>query len=407
MSVIRGARTFRIVSKNLGSVKMRIVHLCLGNYFADGYSYQENMFTKFHMQEGHEVYVIASLQTYDANGKVTFMEMRKPYLTEHGVEVTRIPYKKDNKIYRKIRKFKGLAQALEAKAPEVLFIHNCQFADMKKVVKYLKDHPEVKVYCDSHADYSNSATNWFSKNILHKILWRRSAKLIEPFATKFYGVLPARVEFLKELYKLPAEKCELLVMGADDDLVEANLKPEVKAEIRKKYGIADDDFLLMFGGKIDLFKQQLLLLMDAVNEIDNPKLKLIVFGSVVPEMKEAIEARVSDKVKYIGWVQSDESYPLFASCDLAVFPGRHSVFWEQVTGQGIPLLVKHWDGTTHVDIGGNVKFLYDDSKEEIKNAVLEIVNNPSVYAEMKRVAEENGMKVFSYRDIARRSIEEV
>lgn len=386
---------------------MKVLHLCLGAFFPDGYSYQENLLPKFHRQLGYEVSVIASLQTFDKNGNFTYMNLCDPYINENGIEVTRLGFANNNKVCKILKKYKGLTPCLETAEPDIIFIHNCQFSNMHEIVKYLKRHPKVRVYVDNHADYSNSATNWFSKNILHKILWRRSAKLIEPFATKFYGVLPARVEFLKELYKLPAEKCELLVMGADDDLVEANLKPEVKAEVRKKYGIADDDFLLMFGGKIDLFKQQLLLLMDAVNEIGNPKLKLIVFGSVVPEMKEAIESRVSDKVKYIGWVQSDDSYPLFASCDLAVFPGRHSVFWEQVTGQGIPLLVKHWDGTTHVDIGGNVKFLYDDSKEEIKNAVLEIVDNPQLYAEMKRVAEENGMKEFSYRDIARRSIEEV
>lgn len=386
---------------------MKVLHLCLGAFFPDGYSYQENLLPKFHRQLGYDVSIIASLQTFDKNGNFTYMDLCDPYINENGIEVTRLGFANNSKVCKVLKKYRGFMPCLEKANPDIIFIHNCQFSNMNEIVKYLKKHPEVRVYVDNHADYSNSATNWFSKNILHKILWRRSAKLIEPFATKFYGVLPARVKFLQELYKLPAEKCELLVMGADDDLVEANLKPEVKAEVRKKYGIADDDFLLMFGGKIDLFKQQLLLLMDAVNEIDNPKLKLIVFGSVVPEMKEAIEARVSDKVKYIGWVQSDESYPLFASCDLAVFPGRHSVFWEQVTGQGIPLLVKHWDGTTHVDIGGNVKFLYDDSKEEIKNAVLEIVDNPQLYAEMKRVAEENGMKEFSYRDIARRSIEEV
>ena len=43
------------------------------------------------------------------------------------------------------------------------------------------------------------------------------------------------------------------------------------------------------------------------------------------------------------------------------------MFWEQVAGMGIPMVCKYWEGTTHVDCGGNVKFLYRDSVEEIKS----------------------------------------
>ena len=382
---------------------MRIVHLCLGNYFADGYSYQENMLTKFHKQDGHEVYVIASLQTYDANGKVTFMEMKEPYLTEHGVEVTRIPYKKDNKLCRKIRIFKGLYEALESKHPEVLFIHNCQFADMKKVVRYLKAHPEVKVYCDSHADYSNSATNWFSKNILHKFLWRRSAKLIEPFATKFYGVLPARVKFLQELYKLPPEKCELLVMGADDECVEAALHPDIRQRIRSEFNLDEKDYVVITGGKIDHNKPQTLELMEAVNETDDPSFKLLVFGSVVPELRQRFDELISDRVIYIGWKKSEEIYNYFAAADLIAFPGLHSVLWEQAVAMGKPCAFRKIDGFQHIDLDGNCVYFEEDSVEAYKKV---LVNAKPLSSDMQKIAMEKGMKVFSYKKIAKKALEE-
>ena len=31
------------------------------------------------------------------------------------------------------------------------------------------------------------------------------------------------------------------------------------------------------------------------------------------------------------------------------------------------MIVKYWEGTTHVDIGGNCEFIYKDSVEEIRN----------------------------------------
>lgn len=384
---------------------MRIVHLCLGSFFPDNYSYQENMLPKFHKQQGNHVEVIASLATFDENGKPTYMEHGGTYQNEYDIKVTRLEYRKPLKIYHRMKRYIGTYAALEAAKPEILFIHGCQFMDMDIVVRYLKKHKGIRVYVDNHADFSNSATNWLSKNILHKIFWRHTAQMVEPYTTKFYGVLPARVDFLKNLYKLPPEKCELLVMGADDDLVEAAEKPEVRREIRSKYHIAEDDFLIMTGGKIDQFKTQTLLLMKAVQKIKNPKVKLIVFGSITTDLKEKVNALADgEKVQSIGWIQAKDSYQYFAAADLVVFPGRHSVFWEQVAAQGIPMLCKKWDGTTHVDVGGNVRFLEKDSADEIQAAIEELLNQPEKYQQMKRVAVEQGKKTFLYSDIAKRCI---
>ena len=110
------------------------------------------------------------------------------------------------------------------------------------------------------------------------------------------------------------------------------------------------------------------------------------------------------KVQYIGWIRSEESYRYFAASDLVVFPGRHSVFWEQVAAQGIPMLVKDWPGTHHIDLGGNVYFLKEDSAEEIQEEIEALIEHPQTYQKMKSVAVEKGMQAFSYSHIARAAI---
>ncbi len=386
---------------------MKVVHLCLSAFFPDGYSYQENMLPKFHKEMGHEVEVIASLLTFDANGKPCYMPEAKTYINEHGIQVTRLNYRKPLKVYRALRRYEGLKETLEKAAPDVLFIHNCQFLDISVVVAYLKKHPNVRVYVDNHADFSNSATNWVSRKVLHGIVWKYCAHRINPYTKKFYGVLPARVDFLRNIYGLPHDKCELLVMGADDDAVQAAAKPEVRQEIREKYGLKDDDFVIMTGGKIDAYKTQTLLLMEAVKRIGTPRVKLIVFGSVTQELMEQVKALADgEKVQYIGWVLAKDSYKYFAAAELVVFPGRHSVFWEQVAAQGIPMLCKEWAGTTHVDAGGNVKFLTQDSVDEIQAEIEHLLTHPEAYAEMKQIATQKGAVAFSYRHIARVAIEE-
>ena len=384
---------------------MKVVHLCLGSFYPDNYSYQENLLPKFHKELGYDVEVIASTQSFDEHGKVCYLQNTGTYQNEFDIRVTRIPYKTQSKIWKKLRRYQGCYDALKKANPDIIFVHGGQFLDIDQVVKYVKEHPKVVVYVDNHADFSNSATNWFSKNILHKVIWRHCEKEIEPYTKKFYGVLPVRVDFLKDVYRLPASKCELLVMGADDGLVKDAVDSHARENIRKQYNIADNDFLVMTGGKIDKWKTQTLLLMQAIQNIHFENVKLIVFGSVTQELEEKVK-RLADgqKVQYIGWVQSKDSYKYFAAADLVVFPGRHSVFWEQVTGQGIPMLVKDWPGTHHVDLGGNVYFLEDDSVEEIQNRIGYLLDNPERYREMKRIAMEKGMKTFSYRNIAERAL---
>lgn len=385
---------------------MKILHLCLASFYIDNFSYQENLLPKYHKKLGYDVEIISSLVSFDKNGKPCLLNKGSSYINENNIPVTRLNFKKSiyniSKIFRQyIDLFKGIKKS----SPDIIFIHGCQFVDIKYVVKYLKENPEVKVYVDNHADFSNSATNLLSKYILHRIIWKHCAKIIEPFTTKFYGVLPARVDFLRNVYSLPHEKIELLVMGADDDMVEESSKTIEIKNIREKYNIQLNDFLIVTGGKIDNSKRQILLLMDAVSKIESSNVKLIVFGSVIEEIKDEVERLVDgNKIQYIGWIPSSLSYDYFAIADLAVFPGRHSVFWEQVVGMGIPCIFKFWEGTTHVDVGQNCMFLYQDSVDEIKEKLELIINDPELYNRMKNASKEKGMEIFSYLSISKRSI---
>lgn len=379
---------------------MRILHCCLACFYIDNYSYQENILPRYHKLMGHEVKIVASTESFDKNGLITYVEPKR-YTNEDGIEVVRLPYVKylPDKVVKKLRRYKGLWEELLDFEPEFIFIHDIQFLDIDIIRKYAKTH-EVKIVADCHADFSNSARNFISKYILHGLIYKHCAQLIEPYVTKFYGVLPARVDFLKNVYKLPAKKVDLLVMGSEDVKAEEAMNPERISRNRVKYGVAPSDFVIVFGGKIDKHKTQVLMLMDAVNTMEDKNVKLLVFGSIIPDLKKAVEDRCSDRVKYIGWATSDQSYDYFGMADVVCFPGRHSVYWEQVAGMGIPLIVKRWDGTTHVNVGGNVLFLETDNVDEIKNAISKVQES---YDTFKKAAV-RGKDTFMYSKIAERCL---
>lgn len=380
---------------------MKIASICVNGLYTDGYSYHENLLPKYFKLNGNDVTIIASEYEFSENGLIR-KSSQNDYWDDNGIHVIRLRTKYNARITCKLKRFVGLYDCLEVIGPDIIFCHLFQFIDVKEVVRYKKNHPRVKLYIDSHSDFSNSASNWISKNIQHKVLWRFYAKKALPYTEKFYGVLPARVSFLIDMYDLPKEKVELLVMGADDDLARKASFASVRSTVRKEYGFDQDDFLIVNGGKVDQWKKQTLLLMDAVNQIENPKVKLLIFGPTSAELKDEVKKRCSERVKYIGWIPSESSYELFAAGDVACFPGRHSVFWEQVVGQGIPIICKYWEGTTHVDCGGNVKFLYHDSEEEIKAVLTDVMNKD---IEKMTITAQECKHSFLYSYLARKAIE--
>lgn len=385
---------------------MKVVHVCLSMGYTEGLNYQENIIIKYQAQAGHEVTLITTDHCFNG-GEWGLCQTESDYINPDGVHIIRLPFafRIPYKVNKHIGIFKGFKQILEELTPDIIFVHNVQFQDIRAVAAYKKKHPNVKFYVDNHSDFSNSARNWFTRNTLYRFWWKPCAKAVEKQVDIFYGVMPSRVDFLINIYGIAKEKTDLLVMGADDECIERAARPEVRKAFREKYHVKDNEFLIMTGGKIDAFKTQTLLLMQAVKEIANDKVKLLIFGSVEEQLKERLFALCDgDKIQYIGWAKGEQSYEFFASADLVVFPGRHSVYWEQVAAQGIPMLCKYWDGTTHVDIGGNVEFLMEDSVEVIKEKLLELLNNPDKYQEMKKVATSEKRNMFSYKQIAARSI---
>ena len=385
---------------------MRVLHCCLAAFYIDNYGYQENILPRMHKLQGHDVMIIASTETYVDKVHLGYT-VPGNYINENGIPVHRIPYNRflPHKFAVKLRYYTGLYEELRLFKPDFIFLHDVQFLSIKDIVQYIKDNPEVKVNADCHSDFRNSARGFISKNVLHGILYKHCVKQIMPYIGHFYGTLPARVDFLKIMYGTPDDRTDLLVMGADDQYVQLAKESNQRATIRKRYNIEDNTFLIVAGGKFDSWKRWILDVMDAVKLVSYElKVKLLVFGSVMEEegFKDEFDKRCDGKiVQYVGWIKGNESYNYFEASDLVIFAGLHSVLWEQAVGQGKPCIFKRLEGFSHIDLGGNCKFIQTSDKEEIVAAIKECIND---YPVMLRVAKEKGLKVFSYSEIAKKAL---
>lgn len=384
---------------------MKIAHLCLANFYVDNFAYQENILTKTHKEQGYDVEVIASTETYESSRVVKYLEPSS-YFNENGIKVTRLAYLKfiPAKLIRKLRLYSGLYKAIESFQPDIIFIHGAQFLSVYTIRNYIRNYPSVEVYVDGHSDFHNSAKTWLSKNILHKLIYRHCAQVLLPFTNKFFGVTPLRVKFFNEVYKIPVEKTELLVMGVDDLAIKNDDRQLIRMQIRKELGLNDTDIVIITGGQITE-RKNIHHLMDVVSSSFKDEIKLLVFGEPDSHMKELINEYFHEpNILKLGWLNPGEIYSYLYASDLAVFPGTHSVLWEECVGLGIPCIFKKWEGMEHVDIGGNCIFLKESNKSELFNVLSSLVQNESNLSGMQKVALSEGSKQFRYSQIAMQAI---
>ena len=377
---------------------MNIIHICLGCFYVEGMGYQENIITKMHAKQGHKVYVLTSDFAFNGKGEAIKKEDLE-YTNEFGVKVKVL--KRSGDFFGRYGKFEGLFNELQTLEPDVIFVHGGNFVSLNDVIKYCKK-TGCKMFMDQHSDYYNCPIKTIKQKIIFTGLFGHFMRKAVPYTTKFWGVTPWRCEYLRDVFKIPQNKIDLLIMGGDDDKIHFEKMPELRNDIRKELNLSDDDFVVVTGGKIDRTKN-IHLLMQAVAELGG-RVKLIVFGSPNAEMQEEItELSKNENICFLDWIPADKVYDYFLASDLCVFPGTHSVLWEQACACGVPSLFKYWEGMRHVSVNGNADFLYKDSKDEIKEKIADLFSDGEKYSQMKKAAQDCKNE-FIYSEISKKAI---
>lgn len=378
---------------------MKVVNIALQAPYNEGWGYHENLLPKWQRKNGNDVTLITTRFTNKKNDDGLEIVDVEEYINSNGVKIIRLDWLANIFLFRILRLYKNTYKTIELENPDFIFIHGCQFLDIFAIRRYLKKHPTVKASIDNHSDETNSAMTLPAK-LLHRICWNITANSIKNYVYKFYGVLPARCDFLKKYYGISEDKIDLLVMGADDDVVNA-ARDNINS-VKKKYDIDPNYFNIVCGGKFDHYKTEVLELMKSVNRLDN--VHLYIYGSIGDEIKDAFDTLISNKITYVGWLNQVDSYALLLNANIGVFPGRHSVIWEQCVGLGIPLIVKDLPGTHHIDLQNNCIFLKTCKEEEIYNILYNVISNETSYIEMKNASMSNKNRDFLYSEIAKKSI---
>lgn len=382
---------------------MKILHIAPNSPYNDYWGYQDNLLPKYHKKLGHDVTIIVPNKKHQ-NGKIIETECSE-YILRDGVKVIRLKindYK--NRIITNLNSKLPVYEYVKKINPDFIFFHGLLSTTIFDVIKYKKKiNPSCVVVQDNHLDYNiGRGVETFKDRMIrqyYRLINKKSIKYIE----RVYGVTPWRKIYAEDYFKIPKNKTDVLIMGADDEKIDFFHKDSIREKIRQKYKISKNDFLIVTGGKIDS-KKKIHYLMTACSGI--PDVKLLIFGSVSDEIKSLFNNLClnNKNIIYIGWIDSDKVYNIFFASDLVFFPGQHSVLWEQACASKVPCVFEYWKGMDHVNNGGNSDFIHDVSVSEIRQKIKSLKYTKKYY-DMKKVAESSATDIYLYSNIAQKSLE--
>ena len=382
---------------------MKIVHIAPRAPYNDYWGYQDNLLPKYQKKLGHDVTVIIT-NTMHKDGKIVETDCAD-YVLDDGVRVIRLKVKQyPHIVLTNMNSRLPVFGYLKEIHPDFIFYHSLHGTTIFDVIRYQKTiNPQCVIVQDNHEDYNNCNHPSGMKGKLVRAFQRYINRKATSYVSRVYGVTPWRKTYAEDYYRIPPAKTDVLIMGADDEKVDLANQESIRRRIRSESGVEDTDFLIVTGGKIDVEKH-IDSLMEACGEL--PGVKLLIFGQVSPGMQKEYSSLL-EKYKNlisIGWLKADQVYDYFLAADLVVFPGGHSVMWEQACACKVPCLVKRWEGMEHVNNGGNCGFLDDVSVDGLKKAIQELVFTEK-YDRMLEVAQSDATDIFLYSKIAEKSLE--
>lgn len=378
---------------------MKILHLMLANFYAEGFGYQENLLPRQNMLDGHEVRIIASTETRLPSGGLGYLPP-STYFNENGIKVTRIPYRKSlpHCVARKIRSYVGLYHLIQEFAPDVILHHGVTSYELLTLAKYQTDYPAVKIYADSHEMSSNSAQNLMSKQILHKRFYAPVLRKVLPYLQKILCVTTESMDFLERLYNIPLERMELYPLGGVLFSHEERLR--IRKGLRERLGIKDRDVVLVHSGKMSPEKRTADLLR-GFSQVQDERLFLLLIGSFTDDVKQSVEPLVQadSRVKCLGWKERTELFQYLCACDLYVQPGSQSATMQQALCCGSAAML--YPRKSHKDLVGESVF-YVKTVEDIRDVLTQIVKDPTVLEQKREQSFRLARNRLDYRALASR-----
>jgi len=289
---------------------------------------------------------------------------------------------------------------------------------IEQVIKHLRKHTYDLIIIENRPPYSLKVKKVSSAKIIYHI---HNSKLTKEsrYAEELYYAADQIIcvsDFITNEVKsiVPNDKkCVTVHNGIDLNAFSPNIKSSI---CRKNMGLTEDDFVLLFSGRINREKgiSELLDAFLSIKELSN--IKLLVIGSsfyggsntedlFINSLKEKIDC-ISNRIYFTGFIPYDRMPDYLSIADVSVIPS----IWDdpfpttvlEAQAMGLPIITTRRGGIPEEVSEENAILLETDEHfiENLANAILDLYQHPEKREAMAKASLERS-KLFDKETYAK------
>ncbi len=369
--------------------------------YDSGWTYQENLLPQACIENGHDVLCVASNVGVTNTGTLE----NKEYDNDPGY-IRRLDtiFTKFLKLSVRIRYLKDLFPVIEEFGPDVIFLHSMQTFNLWTLKRYKKKYPNVKIYYNSHTDYYTSGTNLISMVVLHKLIYKNLLNRYKDIAEKFFYVSPNCGRFMWEVYKIPREKTELMLLGGTVQSLEKIA--DDRKNVCEELGIPEESIIFVQAGKMDE-KKCLVETLKAFRKTSNNKFVLLIVGTISNSIKEEAETLIAedDRIYYLGWKKDKQLIRCLCAADVYVQPGKVSAILQTAMCCGCAMIANDLEDY-RILINSDNGWLISDANQ-VAECMKKIELNPDIVESMKISSRDVALNMLEQRNLVKKFTEQV
>lgn len=373
------------------------MHIGLASHYTEGMLYQDNILPDMNIRAGHKVIFITDTYMYvDGALKKTKEE---DTILHNGVRLVRLEYDHIlcQFVTNKIQKVHKLKKYLNDFGPDSIMYHGVCGYELMDVADYVRDHPNVLFYVDSHEDFNNTARNWiakFSYKYIHGIFVKKAISHIR----KILYLAESSREYLKDMYHIADKQLEFYPLGGIITSIEE--QHQCREKVIRELGLRKDVVICSHSGKLDPLKRTKELIK-AFRRVNNDKLVLLIFGFIPPDQEEELMGmiRSDSRVLFLGWKTGDEITELLNATDVYCQPGSVSATSQVALCCGCAEIVAP---IKSYEMMYDDAVMYGETVDEIKEHLFQIAEEGEYLEKYKEKGYKKAKEILDYSKLAER-----